>query len=437
MINLRRAFFLGIAAIPALILLFPGLIAGDSFPGLPSAGVYFRLHSWWTQAFGSLRMGFPSLIEAPAPELLAQLLAPLVRAIGVVPVLKSTMLLDFGLSLGVGALWLRKEEEWVRAAALAALLASPALIAGLAVGDPEALRLWVALLPGLALGPWGLLLGAVGGLLAPGMLPAALVFGGLRLREKGVEPWTIGAMVVMALAAFWVGMPGRVAPSPSWFYKVDLGPDPVEVTAIYLGYLIPALIALAFWGGERRVAGAALITFTAAALRMPLVPAHLLSFVPMLALLAAGRVIQQRLPNWAPAVLVLVGGAVVGEGWKGSAVPVPLPTADLSIPSPVLQIPKGPVLDLPPTEAAGGRSLWLQTVHRQPVAAMPSRMMNGQADNVASVLGGGGCPSLAPLGFRSLLVRREQGFRELDKVVACLGYPTVDDGRVALWLLGD
>lgn len=118
MINLRRAFFLGIAAIPALILLFPGLIASDSFPGLPSSGVYFRLHSWWSEAFGSLRLGFPSIIDGPAPEMMARLLAPLVRAIGVVPVLKSTMLLDFGLSLGVGALWLRKEEEWVRAAAL-------------------------------------------------------------------------------------------------------------------------------------------------------------------------------------------------------------------------------------------------------------------------------------------------------------------------------
>ena len=382
-------------------------------------------------------MGFPSLVDLPAPEPLARLLAPLVRAIGVVPVLKGTLVLDFGLSLGIGALWLRREEEWVRAASLAALLASPALIAGLVVGDPEALRLWVALLPGLGLGPWGLLLGGIGGLLAPGMLPAALVFAGLRIREKGPELWTVACLVAMAAAAFWAGMPGRVAPSPSWFFKVDLGPDPVEVTAIYLGYLVPILLGLAFWGGERMLAGAALITFGVAALRMPLVPAHLLSFVPMLALVAAGRVIQRRLPGWAPAALVLVGGAVVGEGWKGSAVPVPLPTVDLSIPAPVLQIPKGPVLDLPPTEAAAGRSLWFQTVHRQPVAAMPSRMMNGQADNVATVLGGGSCPSLAPLGFRSLLVRREQGFRELDRVVACLGYPTVDDGRVALWLLGE
>jgi len=128
-----------------------------------------------------------------------------------------------------------------------------------------------------------------------------------------------------------------------------------------------------------------------------------------------------------------LGALVVGEGWKGVSVDLPLAGASLDVPEAVHAIPPGPVLDLPATRSAAPRALFFQIFHQQPIAVSADGLVPAQVDQAVRSLSSGSCPDLQALGFHSLLVRREQQFLALAPLVACYGTATVDDGKTALW----
>lgn len=431
-----------VAVAPGLFLLLPGLMGG--IVGLPTAGIYGRIHAWWwISQEHPPALGFPGEAAAPTAEALAHLLAPLIASFGAVPLLKGSMLLDLLLCFGVTAWFLRGTRGWTRAAGIAVFSASPAVIAGLSSGTSEALRGWAALLPGLCSRPWMAPLGLVAGWMAPGFLPAALLLIGL---QSSFEPgdwkerlravrWQILSGLLMAGGAAMVGFPSRVAPSATWFQKVLLPPEPTQVTTIYVGFSVVLALGLGWWGGRgpRRWAIAAMAAWGVAALKMPLVPAELLALVPLLAVVSAGQALGEKAPSWAPAGAVLIGAMILGEGWKGQG--VPLETSSLEQPAAVLAVQKGPVLDLPATRGSAQRALYFQTIHHQRIAEDRDGMVPAQVDEAVKTLSGGGCPDLRQLGFTTVVARRELQFRELKGLVACLGTPKVDDGKVAMWEL--
>lgn len=438
----QRIFWIGLAAGPLAWALLPALLSPQRFPGLPSTDTYIRLHAWWAlSANAAPVLGFPGQSAPPVAEALAGLLLPLISALGPVLALKSTLLIDACLSGLCASRWLRGRDPWIKAAAIAAFLASPATLTEIANGSPDALRAWAALFPLLNAGTGALALGAVAGLCGPSWSITAII-GLLFSLSQDESPWptrlknhkwSIAGVASMLGVSVLSGWPKAIAPVTTWFQHALLSPDPEHISAIYVGYAIPLLILVGLGGPGRRYSQMALLAFAIGAVHSPFIPARLLALLPFYALLSVGSLIEKRAPTALPAGMVLLGALVVGEGWKGVSVDLPLAGASLEIPAAVKAIPLGPVLDLPATRSAAPRALFFQIFHQQPIAVSADGLVPSQVDQAVRSLSSGRCPDLEALGFHSLLVRREQQFLALAPVVACYGAATVDDGKIALW----
>ncbi len=483
--NPRRAapwIHAGIGALPLIWLLAPGLLAREQVTGMQNGSIYAALYRLQGAVESLPATGFPGVAEADVP-LRSWLLAPLTAASGAA--------LSWEIYLiGMGALcWLvawratAGLDGWLRSGCVALLTATPAALAGLTVADPEALGGWVALLPWLP-PAWSVPLGLAGGVVAPGHLPAALLMGAIWIAEaaRGHAPgsadagialpaalqarlsprviarlsprviaalWQVGASLLALLpGALLAGLPTAPAPEATWFGRAPLEPIQTTIPTIFLGFLPPILLLIAAWTGglARDRAILAALIFVAAALppplSLPVDPAWLLALIPLLALRALDPVLRALPPATAATCAVLAGVAMLGEGWKGSTAAVPLALASVRVPAPILQIHDGPVLDLPAGGGASGIALWYQLHHRQVIASTPSGRVDGAVWPLEAALQGvtapgaeAACPDLAAPGFRAVILRREHAFREPATALRCLGPPTHDDGRVAVWLL--
>jgi hypothetical protein len=404
----------GLLCLPAL------LVLGNpqTVLGMPGGEIYPRLHALFA-AQHELVLGFPGMLPPQAPEFPASLL-PFAPAVSI----RVVQSLDMLLTLWIALLFTRGLDGWSRAAAAGAFAASPAVISMLTSGEPEALRGWALLGPALG-GGVGLGCAVVGALLAPGFAVLSPVL--LVLAEEKSLKKLVPSMLACGLS-LWQGLPDHPAPVPAWFGRYQPPPDASEWPAIYIGFSTAALIVtgLLLPGPQRRVAGLGVAVFVLGAIRTPLNPACVLALLPLLALMTVGQ-LKERFKKWFPAIPVLTGVLVVGEGFKGSSWPVP--TASLDVPELLSDIP-GPVFDLPATRAACRRSLYQQTLHQKPIACGPDGFL---AEEVRQAITQS-CPNVQAVGFRSLVVRREAEYRNLEKLVSCLGSPTKDDGKTAIWI---
>jgi hypothetical protein len=441
---LRVVLLAGLAAGPALWLVVPGLVATDAIVGAPTAGVYPLLQSWWAVG-AAVPPRFPDPGAPPLDDTLAVLLHPLVAAIGVVATVKLVMAVGTAATIGVTWRFCRRVGgDWSAAAATAAFTASPAVVAGITSGDLDAFQGWALLALPLAGGPACLAVGALMAVAAPTLLAAAAV-------PVLLATWSgVGRRRWFPLAGLGVGMAVRtalgwpsIASAPAvgaWFSPLTPAVEPERVFQVYVGFLAAGLVAAGLllprgtpamrgWGA---VGAAALI---GALVQSPLPPERFVHLVPLAAALVAMDLVRTHAPAWRPAGAVWVATALVAEGWKGVGAPVPLLQAPLSAPVPADALAEGPVLDLPATRGAIRRALWFQTTHGHAIAADSSGMVAPAVAAAASALAAGGCPDLAAMGFRDVVVRREGVLRELGTVRACLGTPTWDDGSAALWVL--
>lgn len=363
-----------------------------------------HLHTLWRAGLDAPPwLGFPGTAELAPPDLLARLLAPITRAFG--PAASARLLLGVDLVLSglVAWAWSRGQSGWTRAAIVAVSTAGPAALHAWAGGHPS---LGWAVLGAAAGRRWGALgAGAAAGLLAPIATPAALV-AALATRR----PWPIAGAILGIMLARGAALGSDTVLLP-WVAGLGLG----------LGLLFPASRASALPG----LAALALVV-----LRTPIAPNPMLCLVLMYSLVTVGAI--PALQAWRPAVMVLLGSALIGEGARRSGAP---PILDVTPPASLAALGPGPVLDLPASVPASYPSRYFQTLHGQPIAADPEGRVMGVVNDAVMSLMQGQCPDVRALGFQQVIARREEVFRELKPVVDCLGPPTADDGTVAVWRL--
>ncbi len=435
----RRALLVGLAAGPAAWLLLPPLLRPGVVPGVPSAGIYPLLHRLWAAVDGAPPRFPEPGAQAPA-DVLATLLSPLTGAVGAPATFSLVALAGLGATLAVTWRYTRRfADGWTAAAATAAFTASPAVVAGVASGDLEAWQGWALLALPLTAGPAALGVGLAAALFAPTMLPAAFLpaawatwTGEGRGRWWPLVGWALA--VAARSAVGWPAIESR-ASYDAWFALLEAAPAPERVNEVYVGFAAVALLlaGLARPGATRRVAGLGLAALAGSVVTAPVPPERFLHLVPLAAAIAGLGSLRTLAPAWGPAAAVWAATALVGEGWKGVATPVPLATATLAEPAPVEEIAEGPVLDLPATRGAIRRGLWFQARHGQPVAADVDGLVTGEVSDLAAALSTGGCADPGAVGFRTVVARREGALRELGGLRACLGEPAWDDGAVAVW----
>lgn len=447
----RRALLVGLAAGPAAWLLLPGLLATTAIPGAPSGGVYPLLHRWWAVG-GAAPARFPEPGLLPAVDPAAWLLHPLVVALGAALVVKGVMLAGMIATLLVTWRYARRitGDDWAASATTAVFTASPAVVAGVTGGDLDAWHGWALLVIPLFAGPATLAAGLAVAVLAPTMVPAALLPAALATwtaaRHEGRPAWTRawplagwGLAVLVASLVGWPTVPSTAGYS-GWFSALTPALEPERVHQVYVGFGAAGLLAMSLvpvLGGARArpwgIVG--LLALVLSLVSSPVPPERFLHLVPFAAALGCLAILRARAPAWAPAGAVWVATLLVGEGWKGVAAPVPLLTATLVDPAPVAELAEGPVLDLPATHTAIRRGLWFQTHHGRPIAADVEGHLTPEIATLGATLMTGGCGDVAAQGFRTVVARREGSLRELAPLRACLGEPAWDDGQVAVWRL--
>ncbi len=449
---LRRLLLASIAAGPLAYLLLPGLLAPTEIPGAPTAEIYVLLHRWWASA-GAPGLQFPAGEYALPADTLGRLLHPLIARFGAAPLLKIGMALASVATLAVAWRAARRvtDDDWAAAAATAVFTASPAVIAGITTGELDALQGWALLVLPLARGVGCLVAGAAVAVLAPSLVPAALLPvvlavwpGASRARFFPLAGW--GLAVALRALLGGVGVVSAAAPE-SWFIALNPAPSPERVYQIYVGYTACLLLAFGLLG-DRGGAGSgrpragrgwgfvAIAALLAALMHAPSPPERFLHLVPFGAALAGLSVVGARLPRWLPATAVFVATALVGEGWQGVAAPIPLTRSPLDPIAPVTALVEGPVLDLPATRGAIRRGLWYQSFHGAPIAPNADGLLAPEVAAAAAALSAGGCVDVGAFGYRNLVVRREGALRELAGLRTCLGEPAWDDGHVAVWHVG-
>lgn len=437
--RLRGALLVLLAAGPAVWLLARPLARPGAIPGAPSAGIYAVLHQYWSETTAAPPR-FPEAGAAPARDVLATLGAPLTAALGAPAVVALTLSLALAATLLVAWRYARRHaaDPWTAAAAAAAFTTSPAVIAGVASGEPDAWHGWAVLAPALATGPAALAVGPAAALLAPSLVPVAFVPAALAAwRGEGrARLWPLAGLalgVAVRTPLGWPGLEGEYGWA-AWFTHLDLPPSPERYSQVYVGFVAMALLL----AGLARPAGRPFVGLAALALlaslqTASLPPERFLMLVPLYAVLAGLPTMRARATSQGPTLAVLVATALVGEGWKGVTPDVPLATASLAAPAPVDVIAEGPVLDLPATKGGVRRALWYQAQHGQPVAVDAEGRLAPSVVSLASTLATGGCADPSAAGFRTLVARREGPLRELGPLRACLGDPAWDDGAVAVW----
>lgn len=440
----RTALVAGLAAGPAVWLLVPALLRSGSMPGAPSAGIYPLLHRWWAIG-GGAPARFPEPGDAPSADLLATLLHPLVAALGVPFVVKGVMLAGLVLTLVLGWRYARRltGDDWAASAAVAVFAASPAVVAGVTSGDLDAWHGWALLALPLVAGPAALAVGLAIALVAPTMVPAALLpvvyaawSGEGRARYWPLAGWGLAVGTRMAL-----GWPDNTsnAGREAWFSALTPAVEPERVHQVYVGFAAVGLLALALSAPKVKAAwgwcaiGVTALVFGLVSSRVP--PERFLHLVPLAAAIGGLAALRARAPGHIPAAAVWVATLLIAEGWKGVAAPVPLVTATLLDPAPTAELADGPVLDLPATRTAIRRGLWYQTHHGHAIAADVQGNVAADVATLGATLMTGGCMDVAAYGFTNVVARREGALRELGPLRACLGEPAWDDGAVALWRL--
>jgi hypothetical protein len=175
-----------------------------------------------------------------------------------------------------------------------------------------------------------------------------------------------------------------------------------------------------------------------------------LHLVPAAALLACAGALAsvgaRARAATAGAVAVLLAAAIVLGGARGLGVRGSVSTAPLAVPEPVRRLPPGPVLDLPLAPGQLRERLIWQRAHGRPVAFDSAGLVDPEVLALATALArpdgaeaetpaapGSSCPDPRRQGFRSLVVRREAEFRDLGRLVACLGPPSASAGDLAVW----
>lgn len=430
-----------VAAAPLAWLLLPALLSPDEVPGFATAKVYERLHAIWSVATGAaVTLGFPATSpDPPTYDATTRLLGFVARLTGVVPALKAWMFISALTTLALTLRLCRRElgDGWAASAAAAIGCASPAVLAGIASGESEVLHGWALVALPLCRG-WGALpVGLAMGLFAPALVPVALLpvlrepAGGARRRQVG--GWAIGAATFA-----WQGAPlAEGIPAPhAWFSALHAAAAPERVFEIYIGFgaALAALAALAV-PAARSWGVVAIAALAGSLFSSSIGPERFLLLAPLAAAVGGLRALRERAPEHLAAGSVLAAALLLAEGWKGEAVDLPLPRAPISVPSPVDAVAAGPVLDLPASPGASMRGLWFQTVHRQPIAADARGRFAADLLGAVQSMQTGACPDLRALGFSSVIARREAELHDLRPLVACLGLPDVDDGKVALWHL--
>ncbi len=412
--------------------------------GAESAGIYSRLHGWWYAAQNAPPiLGFPRAGVAPQPEPLARLvggLVPeLVRSVGA-PALVLGLL---GLQLGACIVVARRATYaagpvWGPVSA-AIFCVSPGMLTFLAEGDAEAGAAFGVLLAPLCPGLWVVPAGLLLALLAPGLVPVALLHGAVSAWPDAdpVRRRALGfAGIASALLALGLGLPRPRTPDlVGWLTHIDPGPDP-EQFPVFVGFLPLAclVVALTVPEARRMVAGAA-IALALAGVRSPLPTDRLLILVPLYAALGAAAASARWFPSIHVQSGLLCGALLLGEAWMGASVPLPLPRVALAPPEPLAAVPPGPVLDLPATPGASQKSRYFQSIHGQPIAGDPQGQLHPSVLEHVDALVAGSCPDLHAAGFRSVIARREQSFVQIGSLITCLGTPRADDGNVAVWAL--
>jgi hypothetical protein len=438
----RGALLLGLAAGPAAWLLLPPLLRPGVLPGLPSTGVFPLLHRWWALTT-TAPPRFPEPADPAPTDALALVVSPLTALLGAPGALTVVLLAGFVATLVVTWRFTRRlADPWTAAAATAAFTASPAVIAGVASGEVDAWHGWAAIGLALATGPAALVVGALAALVAPTLLPAALLPAAFVLwtREGPTRWWPLGGWAAAVGLRTLLGWPSgaRTGGIEAWFARVELSPAPDRVGEVYVGVAAVALLALGLARPEaRRYVWLGLAALFAASWNAPLPPERFLVLVPLAGALAGLTAVRGFAPAWGPAAAVWVATAVVGEGWKGVAVDVPLATISLAAPADRAAVGEGPVLDLPASRPALRRGAWAQAWHGQPVASDGEGHLAPAAAALAATLSTGGCADPATVGFRTVIARREGSLRELGPLRACLGEPAWDDGAVVVWRIAD
>lgn len=426
---------------PLLWLLGPSLLDRDAVIGLPSTGLYGRLHAWWAHAVDpTVVLGYPGATGPAVPDPAGWLGAPVVRALGAGFAYEALLVAGAVATVVLVGRLARRElgEGWPAAMVTAVATACPAVIAALADGDPEGVHGWALAGIALARGWPGLLVGAAAGAFAPGLVPAAAI---LAVREwrAGGGPWPLLSWAVAAVGVALQGVPSGAHPAApgAWFVALAPAPQPQQVWQVYLGWTVLGLVALAWSTPSRRAwAAAATAALVGALFSSPWGPDRFLVAATLAAAIGGLGALADRWPSGRAAAAVLVGTVLLAEGWHGVAVTVPLPTSALTVPEPAATAAGGPVLDLPTGRTEVRRALWFQSAHRQPVAISADGLVGPEVSALARALVAGECPDLASHGFANLVVRREGELRELATLLTCLGKPTADDGSVARWALG-
>lgn len=432
---LRQALLALIALGPAAWLLGRPLLASASLPGAPSAGIYALLHRFWSVG-AVVPERFPTPGASPHPEAIAWLLRPLVILTSPDAIVRALMLSGL-VATGI-IVWRYTRPlttDWIAAAATGAAVVSPAVVAGVTSGDLDAWHLWAAFALALTTRGGSVATGVLIAVLAPTQLPVALLPVLLAARERR-DVWPLVGWLAGMVAAATIGWPqvDGNANHDAWFVLLDPAPAPERVFQVYVGFSAIALLVLGLFGAHRRWALLGALALLGGLLHSPLPPERFLQLVPFAAALAGLTAIGRLTRSAVPAVFVAT--ALVAEGWKGVAAPVPLATAPLAAPAPIAELAPGPVLDLPATRGAIRRALWYQTLHQHPIAADAEALVTEEVARAAAGLGSGTCADFAGMGFTNVVARREGTFRELGKLETCLGKPSWDDGAVAVWRLG-